>query len=177
LDIFVERQAAARNQEVYVRRAQTFQEAIEKLPPQLREQVGAYPMPENWAESMTMIQGQIAVRERYDFLVDGRAVLNALSTGGDLSRAFGLSQSLRVVPFWNEENKLDFEYAPLAQIVRHVEKHRIGKCPICAKFYWAERIDQPTCSTRCNNRRRSRIQRGTYVEERPHLLKESISKR
>lgn len=51
----------------------------------------------------------------------------------------------------------------------NVDARRILRCPICEKIYWAERIDQPTCSPKCNNVRRSRIQRKTYVETRPRF--------
>lgn len=46
-----------------------------------------------------------------------------------------------------------------------VEGRRIRRCPICADIFWAGRKDQPCCSKKCNQIKRTREWRAQYPEK------------
>jgi hypothetical protein len=96
---------------------------------------------------------------RYDYMVIGRETLCAIAdTDGGCVGVFHLATHLHI----DAAGKLEVDPHPILDILKGAERKRIRRCPICAKIYWAERDDQPTCSKKCNNVRRSRIQRGTF---------------
>jgi endogenous inhibitor of DNA gyrase (YacG/DUF329 family) len=132
------------------------QQEIERLPPKLREFVGTFALR---ADTIEGAQQQRTALERYDYLTQAKILLSSIAGGRIPNRP--LSQ-IGIRLYRNEQGKADFQYSPLAECIQGAELDRIRRCPICEKIYWADRIDQPTCSQRCNGVRRSRIQRGTY---------------
>jgi len=62
----------------------------------------------------------------------------------------------------DESGNLRVQLDPLLQAIDKVEARRIRECPICGKIFWAGRIDQPCCTTRCSGKRRTQLWRGNY---------------
>lgn len=65
-------------------------------------------------------------------------------------------------------HKLAVYYPLLFRVLEGVEAERIRECPICEKLFWAGRLDQTACSTRCANVRRGRIHREKYHKKHKH---------
>jgi predicted nucleic acid-binding Zn ribbon protein len=65
------------------------------------------------------------------------------------------------------DGRIVFQAEPLLQIFRAAiqgaEIRRLGRCPICGKFFYAVRSTQKTCSQRCNATRRVRAWRANMV--------------
>jgi hypothetical protein len=95
---------------------------------------------------------------RYNYMVEGRLALCVIAdTDSEYIGPFYLEHHLDE----DSEGRLAVHPHPILNALQGVERKRIRRCPVCAKIYWAERADQPACSKRCNNVRRSRIFRGT----------------
>jgi len=164
-----------------------FAEIVNRLPDRLQEFIGPTLSPvaddARKASGYRLIPPDdvfLNAMNRYRFLLDARDALMDIaqwhSKKPNERRCLFPAPSSGVLMFYSDVNgKLAFQIEPLfhdtiATLVG-VEVQRIRRCPICEKIYWAERIDQPTCSKRCNNVRRSRIQRGTYQERRERYVK------
>jgi hypothetical protein len=173
---------------------------VEKLPSNLKEFVGTFsdkkltrPFSqkelaemESWPSvvrdslrsSWTTLQkddeGRRVMRLRYDFLTQGQIALDAIARGDTSAGPF--FPEIWLYKDQNGEVDVATYPVPLLECLQGEEWDRICKCPICEKIYWAERIDQPTCSPRCNNIRRSRIQRGTYLETRLRFQQKTKNK-
>lgn len=144
--------------------------AFERLPKKVREYVGAYPIGKNDPQTEPVLKAAVgnlicphpSVQE-YDLLVIGKKLLRSIAN-------WSLPNGGDTAPFLTVELTLDDDYqvavkpSRLIECLAGADVRRIRECPLqqCAKIFWAERMDQPTCSKRCNRIRRSRIQRGTY---------------
>lgn len=150
---------------------QLMKQVIERLPKKLRDFVGEYPEKEDDIERCivgrmdltgpALIQHQFDACERYDFLVVARDLLHNIANWGSpvgVRLKALLPHELTI----DDNGRLALKPAPLTEHLLGVEVRRVRECPICEHIFWAERMDQPACSKRCNNIRRSRIQRGTY---------------
>ncbi len=127
-------------------------------------------------ESMSLNARQGA-RLRYDYMIEGKDMLAKIA---DIDlRQFPYEFHGAALITTDEDGKLFVTTTMtwLHEVIAGVEAERIHACPICEKIYWAERSDQPTCSERCNNIRRSRIQRGTYKESRKPFLSKTKGKK
>ena len=114
--------------------------------------------------------------ERYELI---RGALNVLreiarnkdTTGIRLNDSAGLI-TLRV----NEKGEIEFELSPVFEALQGVEAARIRECQKrnCRRIFWAGRLDQPCCSTKCANARRVQNWRDRYqnVYKQNRLAKE-----
>jgi hypothetical protein len=111
-----------------------------------------------WIANGIQGPGRAQLLYRYEYLVEGRLALSVIAdTDNECIGPFHFEQCLH----FGDDGKLKVKSHPILEMLCVVDRKRIRRCPICAKIYWSERIDQPACSKACNNRRRSRIFRGT----------------
>lgn len=66
----------------------------------------------------------------------------------------------------DEKGKIILTPSRLLQTLEGVEADRIRKCPICARFFWAGRMNQPCCGKACANVRRVRKHREVEAYKR-----------
>jgi hypothetical protein len=64
----------------------------------------------------------------------------------------------------DQDGKFRVEHHPLLRALEGVELVRIRECHICGKIFWAGRIDQLCCTTRCAKVLRTRRWRECYPE-------------
>lgn len=158
-----------------------FQE-VEKFPAALRELLLSPPDMRNVSPDLydkaLRLQWMRAGRDKFyrafEYLSAGREMLAAIADSR--RRSWGLYD----LEFWvkkDEAGRLQLASHPLLDCLLNVEVERIGRCPVCEKIYWAERIDQPTCSVRHNDIRHSNIQRGKYIETRERCLKTPLAQK
>jgi hypothetical protein len=62
----------------------------------------------------------------------------------------------------NEDGRFRVQHHPFLRALEGVELARIRECPICGNIFWAGRIDQPCCKTKCAKSRRTRRWRENY---------------
>ena len=127
-------------------------------------------------EAMSSIDRQQA-RLRYDYMVEGKDMLANIADVDLREFPYEFHGTAWITTDENGKLFVTTTIAWLQQVIGGIEAKRIHACPICEKIYWAERSDQPTCSERCNNIRRSRIQRGTYTETRETFLSKTKVKK
>lgn len=56
-------------------------------------------------------------------------------------------------------HELEVDTPTLFQVLKGVESERLRKCSICEKLFWAGRLDQSACGSRCSNVLRGRMHR------------------
>jgi hypothetical protein len=133
---------------------------VAKMPESLKQ---SFPEPPDMLNEQSRlywrVRGRQQLQERYDYLTQAKLTLVVIANSdSDWVGPFYLESWL----YKDKHGKAQFEIYPILQELKGVELARIRQCPICQKIYWAERKDQPACEKRCNNIRRSRIQRGTF---------------
>lgn len=152
---------------------ESVQQIIDRLPGKLRDYIGQFPSQDDprLRDGVDLAWLQFQVLDRYDFVIQGREVLSWYISG-HLPSVLRFPQ---LAPRQDRDKKgrIVLTPSPLLECFEGVEIARIHRCPICKKIYWAARKDQPTCSPKCNNVRRSRIQRQTYIEARPQFQKKA----
>lgn len=139
---------------------------VAKFPQSLRDQIPEPPAKDDRMGRLRWISGSHVEGQHsrarlyycYDYAQQGKVALGAAADYPAKSLGpFFLETHFDV----DVEGKLRLHAHPILEALQGVEVARIRGCPICANIYWAERIDQPACSRRCNNTRRSRVLRGT----------------
>jgi hypothetical protein len=138
---------------------------VAKLPQSLRDQIPEPPAKDDRMGRLRWIVGSHVEGQHsrarlyycYDYAQQGKVALGAVADHPAVSLGpFFLETHFDV----DTEGNLRLHAHPILEALKDVEAARIRRCPICDKIYWAERIDQPACSKRCNNTRRSQIFRG-----------------
>jgi hypothetical protein len=139
---------------------------VAKFPQSLRDQIPELPAKDDRMGRLRWIVGSHVEGQHsrarlyycYDYAQQGNVALGAVADYPAKSLGpFFLETHFDV----DAEGKLRLHAHPILDALQGVEVARIRRCPICDKIYWAERIDQPACSKKCNTTRRSRIFRGT----------------
>lgn len=110
--------------------------------------------------------------ERYVRLVAAHAAIERIAELGRIPRGpVVFQQAERVWPLFfpvtatvDNEGRLRFANDDIREALEGVEIHRIKCCPVCGRFFWAFRRDQPCCSVKCANSRRVRRWREKYLK-------------
>ena len=64
-------------------------------------------------------------------------------------------------------------HTPQKKLLEGIDTRRIRRCNICSTLYWAGRVDQRCCGTRCAHKLRSR----NYRRKHPHEFKRGVPAR
>ena len=105
----------------------------------------------------------------YLLLRDARALLTTIASIPEVkprAKARWLLPHLQILSVraqTDEHGRLEFSLHPFLTALRGIKALQIRRCPICMRFFWAARKDQPCCSTRCASARRMRLWRKSYL--------------
>jgi hypothetical protein len=108
------------------------------------------------------------VLESYLRLKDARALLETIARIPEIRPGLKARwllprlQMMAVRAQTDERGRLDFGLNPILTALTGAEAHRIRRCPICMKFYWAARKDKPACTKGCTHILRTRRWREKY---------------
>lgn len=108
---------------------------------------------------------------RYEYLRQAREIVNLIAKSRREQIRLPYSMSLKAnclsISFGNlyidKSDVIRFSPPPIARILDGVEADRIRECEVCQKFFWAGRIDQKACTTKCAKVLRSRRWREKYL--------------
>jgi hypothetical protein len=79
-----------------------------------------------------------------------------VDTSGLRKRFLDLASHFFKVTF-DESHQIQIGWTGLAENLLGYDIRRFRKCPICQKFFWAERIDKNCCSRECSNVQNQRV--------------------
>jgi hypothetical protein len=65
----------------------------------------------------------------------------------------------------NGKGELEWKFNVMLEVLKKARIIRIRRCRVCNLYYWAGRIDQLCCSSRCSNTYRQRLWRQGYDEK------------
>jgi hypothetical protein len=65
----------------------------------------------------------------------------------------------------DEDGRIRIEHSPLLRALDGIDVARIRECSIDHKIFWASRVDQTCCTTRCAKVRRTRRWRQRYLDK------------
>ena len=132
---------------------------INDLPTHLRERIGP-----------VRLDTAMAVHDVYSLLREARKTLRYIAhmdkSAGSVHRKFPASDFLRLTI--DQGGRIHIVHSPLIRALEGVEAARVRECPICDRIFWAGRIDQPCCTSRCAGCLRTRRGRSDYQKNYRH---------
>ena len=132
---------------------------INDLPTDLREHIGP-----------VRLDTALAVYDRYSHLREARKTLRYIAhmdkSAGSVHPKFPASDFLRLSV--GQDGRIHIVHGPLIGALEGVEAARIRECRICSRIFWAGRIDQPCCTSRCASALRTRRYRENYPNNYRH---------
>ena len=132
---------------------------INDLPTHLRERIGP-----------VRLDTAMAVYDVYSLLRVARKTLRYIAhmdkSAGSVHPKFPASDFLRLSV--GERGRIHIVHGRLIGALEGVEAARIRECPICSRIFWAGRIDQPCCTSRCASALRTRRYRENYPNNYRH---------
>jgi hypothetical protein len=132
---------------------------INDLPTDLRKYIGP-----------VRLDTALAVYDKYSHLrVAGktlRYIAHMDKSAGSVHPKFPASGVLRLSV--GQGGRIQIVHGALIGALEGVEAARIRECPICSRIFWARRIDQPCCTSRCASDLRTRRWRSGYPNNYRH---------